>query len=510
VTDQGAYPDPTRRFLITVPSMLASTMVAVDITIANVALPHMQSSLQASSDQIVWVLTSYLIAAAIATPLSGWLAGRFGRREVMIFSVVGFTAASALCGAATSLMMIVLARALQGACGAALIPLSQALLLDINPPERLPRAMAIFSVGSMFGPIAGPTLGGWLTESFSWRWVFFINVPFGVLSLIGFLTAMPGTRNPNPGRFDLFGFATVSIALASFQLMIDRGESQDWFESPEIQIYAAILALAIYLGTVHVLTARNTFLRPELFKDRNFAIGCVMRTVLGVVIFATIPLIVVMTQSLLGYSALRTGLVGMPRALGTIVSMVIAVRFANKVDIRVLLFAGLVISAVSMLLYANIDLYLDQHSLLVVGFVQGMAGGLVFMPLSVMVFATLSGKLRNEGAAMFSLTGNIGNAVGISLLQRQLVHYTAASRAHLVDGIRPDNPLVQFGMPDLDFTSLDGLVKMNGEIGRQAAMVGNVEVYKLVFLITLVMLPLTFLMRTGRGRPKPETLAIVE
>lgn len=509
MSDQ-AYPDPTRRFLITVPSMLASTMVAVDITIANVALPHMQSSLQASSDQIVWVLTSYLIAAAIATPLSGWLAERLGRRQVMIFSVVGFTLASALCGAATGLTMIVLARALQGACGAALIPLSQALLLDINPPERLPRAMAVFSMGSMFGPIAGPTLGGWLTESFSWRWVFFVNVPFGMLALIGFLAAMPETRKAKTGRFDMFGFATVSIALASFQLMIDRGESQDWFESAEIQIYAAILALSVWLGTVHIMTARDTFLRPELFKDRNFAIGCFMRTLLGVVIFATIPLIVVMTQSLLGYSALRTGLVGIPRALGTIVAMLVAVRVAGKVDMRALLFAGLAISAISMFMYSRIDLSLDQDTLLVVGFVQGMAGGFVFMPLTVMVFATLSDKLRNEGAAMYSLTGNIGNAVGISLLQRELIHYTAESRAHLVDGVRPDNPVVQFGMPDLDFGSLGGLVQINGEISRQAAMVGNVEVYKLVFLITLVMLPFIFLMRTGTGKTKVDALAIVE
>lgn len=509
MTDQ-AYPDPTRRFLITVPSMLASTMVAVDITIANVALPHMQSSLQASADQVVWVLTSYLIAAAIATPLSGWLAGRFGRKRIMILSVAGFTLASALCGAANGLTMIVLARALQGACGAALIPLSQALLLDINPPERLPRAMAIFSLGSMFGPIIGPTLGGWLTDALSWRWVFFINVPFGVLALAGLFAVMPEKRDAGIGRFDMFGFATVSIALASFQLLIDRGESQDWFESGEIQIYAVILALSAYLGVVHIMTARDTFLRPELFKDRNFAIGCLMRTLLGVVIFATIPLIVVMTQSLLGYSALRTGLVGVPRALGTIAAMLLAVRLVGKVDIRAMLFSGLAISAVSMFLYARIDLYLDQTSLLVIGFIQGLAGGFVFMPLSVMVFATLSDRLRNEGAAMYALTGNIGNAVGISLLQRELVHYTATSRAHLVDGVRPDNPMVQFGMPDFDFGSIEGLARMNGEIGRQAAMVGNVEVYRLIFLITMIMLPLVFLMRTGRGPAKAEPLAIVE
>lgn len=213
------YPDATGRFLITLPAMLASTMVAVDITIANVALPHMQSALSASSDQIVWVLTSYLIASAIATPLSGWLASRYGRKVIMAASVAGFTVASALCGAAQDLTTIVLARALQGASGAALIPLSQAILLDINPPERLGKAMALFSLGSMAGPIIGPSLGGWLTDALSWRWVFFINIPIGVLSFLGMLAFMPESRGEKGKRFDMFGFLTVSVALGALQLM---------------------------------------------------------------------------------------------------------------------------------------------------------------------------------------------------------------------------------------------------------------------------------------------------
>jgi DHA2 family multidrug resistance protein len=496
--------------MITLPSMLASTMVAVDITIANVALPHMQSALSASSDQVVWVLTSYLIAGAIATPLSGWLASRYGRKLIMACSVAGFTLASALCGAANDLATIVAARALQGASGAALIPLSQAILLDINPPERLGRAMAIFSLGSMAGPIIGPSVGGWLTDALSWRWVFFINVPIGVLSFLLMLTFLPESRSDERSRFDMFGFLSVSVALAALQLMLDRGEQLDWFESIEIQVYAVILGLAVYLGAVHIMTARDTFLRPELFRDRNFAVGSLLRALLGIAVFATVPLVVVMTQSLLGYSAFRTGMVGMPRALGTILATLFLARAVGKVDNRLILIAGLLFSAASMLLYARMDLYVDQDVLLWIGLIQGIGGGFVFLPLSVMVFATLPNRLRNEGAALFALTGNIGNAIGISLLSRELIHYTAASRAHLVEGVRPDNPIVQYGMPDFDPGNADLLARMNAEIFRQSSMVGNIDTYYLVFLVSLAMIPLVLLLRAPERRAAREPLPVME
>lgn len=504
------YPDPFRRFLITVPSMLASTMVAIDITIANVALPHMQASIGASPEQIIWVLTSYLIAGAIATPLSGWLAGRFGRKLVMVASVAGFTLASALCGAANDLETLVFARALQGACGAALIPLSQAILLDINPPENYAKAMAIFSLGSMAGPIIGPTLGGWLTDTLSWRWVFFVNIPFGVLSFFGMLAFLYESRKDEPTRFDMFGFLTVSTALASFQLLIDRGEHLDWFESTEIWVYAVILGVSAYLGIVHICTTRDTFLRPELFKDRNFAIGSVIGVFLGIAVFATVPMIVIMTQNLLGYSAFHTGMVGMPRALGTLVAMLFVTRLVARFDTRLILAIGLLVSAVSMLMYAHMDLYVDERALLVAGFVQGIGGGLIFVPLSVLVFSTLPPSLRNEGAAMNSLVRNIGNAVGISFLQRELIHFTAASRADLVEGIRPDSPILLYNRPDFDFGSSEAMAAINQEIARQAGMVGNVELYWMIFLISLFMLPLLLFMRNTGRAAKGETPLTLE
>jgi DHA2 family multidrug resistance protein len=507
---EAGYPDPFRRLLMTIPMMLAGTMVAIDITIANVALPHMQATVGASPEQIIWVLTSYLIAGAIATPLSGWLAGRFGRKRVMLISAAGFTAASALCGASNSLEMLVLARALQGASGASLMPLSQAILLDINPPENYAKAMAIFSLGSMAGPIVGPTVGGWLTDTLSWRWVFFINIPFGILAFLGMLAFLYESRNENRTRFDLFGFLTVSAALAAFQLMIDLGEHLDWFDSTEIWIYAMIVGVSVYLTIVHICTARNTFINPALFRDRNFTIGGVIGVLLGIAVFATVPMIVIMTQSLLGYSAFRTGMVGMPRALGTLVAMLVVTRLVEKFDTRLILAVGLAISALSMLMYSHMDLYVDERALIVTGFVQGLAGGLIFVPLSVLVFSTLPKTLRNEGASMNSLVRNIGNAVGISYLQREFVHLTAGARAHLVEGVRPDSPALQYARPDFDFGSSEALAGINQEVARQASMVGNVEMYRLVFVISLLMIPLILFLRESRRQRRDEALPLME
>ena len=504
------YPDRLRWALIVVPAMLATTMVAVDVTIANVALPHMQSSLSASQDQIVWVLTSYIVASAIATPLSGWLASRYGRKLVMVVSVAGFTLASALCGAAADLPTMVVARLCQGACGAALVPLSQATLLDITPPEGLGKAMAIFSIGSMVGPIVGPTLGGWLTDTLSWRWVFFINVPVGVLSMVGLLAFMTENRGADPPRFDTFGFGFVSIALGSMQLMLDRGEQLDWFSSGEIQLYAAIFALATWIAVVHHATARDTFLKPGLFRDRNFAIGSAISATIGIVTFASLPLLTVMTQSLLGYSAFHTGIVGIPRVLGSVVAMIIVTRLVSRIDSRTILITGLAMNGLSMALYAMIDLGVDERAIVLIGLVQGFSTGLLFVPLSLIVFSTLPNTLRNEGAAMYALTRNLGNAIGISLLQREVIHTSAQSRSVLSEHVRPDSPIVQYARPDLDFASTEAMARMSAEIARQASMVGYIHVYWLTAILSLAVLPLVLAMRSSRKSERPDPLVIVE
>ncbi len=340
--------------------------------------------------------------------------------------------------------------------------------------------------------------------------MFFINIPFGVLSFIGMIFFMFESKAKTPPRFDLFGFIVVSTALTAMQLMLDRGEHLDWFDSLEITIYALVGGIAAWLAVIHTATTKDSFLNPALYKDRNFSVGSLFSVLVGVALFATIPLIVVMTQTLLGYTAFRTGMIGMPRALGTVIAMIIINRLVNRIDKRALLVSGLALNAFCFALSARLDLYTDQWALIVAGVIQGFAGGMMFLPLSVLVFSTMKPELRNEGAAMFSLTRNIGNAIGIALLQREFIHYTAATRNRLVEGVRPDNPALQYASPDFDFGSTGEVAGMSAEVSRQAAMVGNVEVYWLVVYISLAMIPLVLMMRENRRRDTDAPIPAME
>lgn len=428
--------------------MLSTMIVTLDSTIANVALPHMQSSLMASSEQITWVITSYLIASAIMTPLSSWLANRFGRKRVMIASALGFTVSSLVCGIATNLPTMIVARLVQGMSGAGLIPLGQATLLDINPPERQGQAMAMAGLGSMLGPLVGPSLGGWLTDTISWRWVFLINIPVGIVTVLAMSASMMEVRESKVGRFDLFGFATLSIFLGAFQLMMDRGQQLDWFDSAEVMVEAAVMALAAWLVGIHMFTARNTFVRAEIFRDRNFVIGSIVSAVVGIVVFATVPIVSIMMQTSLGYTAFHAGMVNVPRSIGTIIGLIIVTRVLGKIDSRILLTLGLLFCAWSLHIASGISLAVDETPLVVSGFLQGFGGGLLIAPLSTLVYSTLPTAFRNEGAAIYSLARAMGNSIGISVLQLLAIRNTAAVNARLREGIRPDNPVIQLGLPN--------------------------------------------------------------
>ncbi|MDE2595517.1 MAG: DHA2 family efflux MFS transporter permease subunit [Sphingomonadales bacterium] len=493
---------PARKAAVTASVMCSTMIVALDGTIANVALPHMQSSLGASPEQVVWVLTSYLIASAIMTPLSSWLASRFGRKLVMTVSAAGFTLASLGCGLANSLEFMVFARLVQGLSGAGLIPLGQATLLDINPPEKQGQAMAMAGLGAMLGPLAGPTLGGWLTDSFTWRWVFLINIPIGLIAFAGLSLTMLETRDKGMAKFDLFGFATVSLFLGALQLVFDRGAQLDWFDSTEICIEATVAALAGYLMIVHMFTARDTFVRAALFADRNFLIGCGISAVIGLVIFATVPLLTVMTQNLLGYTALQTGLIGMPRAIGTVTGLLIVGNLIGRVDARVLLTIGLAMIAAALFMFSRISLETDRTPLLLAGLLQGFAGGLMIAPLSTLTFSTLTPLFRNEGTAIYSLFRSIGNALGISVLQLLATRNTAAVTGRLSEGVRPDNPTLQAAMPDFAFDSVEATLRISGAISRQAAMVALVDTMWLACLVAMATLPLVLLLRGKRSSPQ--------
>jgi len=486
------------RGLITASIMLATVMQALDTTIANVALPHMQGALSATLDQVGWVLTSYIIAAAIMTPPTGFLAARFGRKRVFLAAVSGFTIASMLCGAATSLNEMVVFRLLQGAFGAGLVPLSQAVLLDTYPRERHASAMAMWGVGVMVGPILGPTLGGYLTEVYNWRWVFYINLPFGLLALLGILSFVPETARDRGRPLDWFGFSLLSLAIGTLQLMLDRGQSHDWFTSGEIIIESVLSALFLYLFVVHMLTHRRPFLEPGLFRDRNFSIGLVFIFVVGIILLATLALLPPFLQNLMGYPVVTTGFVLAPRGVGTMIAMLLVGRLSDKVDPRVMILTGLGLTAVSLWEMSQFTLQVDTWSIVRTGVTQGLGLGFIFVPLSTITFATLRPQWRNEGTAMFSLMRNIGSSIGISVMVTLLARNTQANHALLSEQLTPFNNALQAAGHVWAPDTLAGVLALNSEVTRQAAAIAYLSDFRMMMWVTLLAIPLLTLLRKPR------------
>ncbi|HWI80504.1 MDR family MFS transporter [Ramlibacter sp.] len=481
--------------MITVSIMLATIMQALDTTIANVALPHMQGSLQASQDQITWVLTSYIVASAIALPLTGWLCSQWGRRRVFIVSVIGFTLASALCGLATSLAGIVAARLLQGIFGAALVPLSQAVLLDINPLERIGQAMAIWGAGIMVGPILGPMLGGWLTENFDWRWVFFINLPVGLFALWGIVRYLPESR-PEGQRLDVFGFAALTIAIGMLQLLLDRGELLDWFDAWEIRLEAAASVVAFAFFAVHTWTVQGvSFLDRDLLKDRNFVTGCLFGFMVGTILYGTMALLPMLLQSLMGYPVVYTGIVTAPRGVGTMLAMIVVGRLVNRIDVRVIMAAGFALTAYSLYQMTGLTLQMDSSLIVTSGFIQGLGIGFTFVPLSTAAFATLAPRLRHQGTPVYSLVRNIGGSVGISIVQALLTHGAAQAHEQLAGLVSRGNRGLLDLPPLLSPDSPAGLAVLNAEVSRQAALIGYAGDFSVMMVVTLLTIPLLVLMR---------------
>ncbi len=411
----GQADQASRRTFITLSVMVATIMQALDTTIANVALPHMQGAMGATQDQISWVLTSYIVAAAIFMPLTGFISARIGRKRLFMWSVAGFTVASMLCGAAQSLDQIVLFRLLQGIFGASLVPLSQAVLLDTYPPEKHGSAMALWGIGVMVGPILGPSLGGWLTEYYNWRWVFYINLPFGLLAWFGLAAFIEETKIDASRRFDLLGFALLSLGIGALQMALDRGESQNWFASREIVIETALMVMAFYLFVVHIFTHPHPYIEPALFRDRNFSVGLLFIFIVGIILLATMTLLPPFMQGLLGYPVIDVGYLLAPRGVGTMVAMMLVGRLSGRVDARYLILSGLLLTSFSMWEMTLFNTDIGSWDIVRTGIIQGLGLGFIFVPLSTITFATLAPRYRNEGTALFSLVRNIGSSIGISV-----------------------------------------------------------------------------------------------
>jgi DHA2 family multidrug resistance protein len=499
-----AFQEVPHRALITGCTMIATLMQALDSTVANVALPYMQGSLSATYDQITWVLTSYVIAAAIMTAPIGWMAARFGRKNLFLTCLLGFTVASMMCGAAQTLAQMVIFRLLQGMFGAALVPLSQATMLDIYPFEKRAYAMSIWGIGVMVGPIMGPTVGGYLTDVYNWRWVFYINLPFGLAAIAGLWLFMPKMSADSGMRFDWTGFAVLALGIGSLQMMLDRGQDADWFTSREIVIEAVLAGVGIYLFVVHMFTTDKAFIPPAIFRDRNFAAATGMMFGIGIVLLASSALLAPYLQNLAGYPVATAGLAMAPRGVGTMAAMIIAGRLGGMFDQRRLMAFGLCLLAGSLYLMSEWTPDVSGTSLLLTIVMQGFGMGMVFNPLSVMAFTTLPAHFRGDGAALLSLFRNIGSAIGISVTSFSLTRNTQVSHSDLAQVATPFNRVFQdHGAVQhfLDPTTHHGLMMLDAMIGRQASIIAYNDDYRMMTFVTLPSLLLLLFMRRPARAP---------
>ena len=489
------------RWLVIVGVMGAVIMQILDTTVANVALPHMRTSLGATADTITWVLTSYIIASAIAIPATGWLSDRFGSRNLFLGAVGGFIIASMLCGTAVNLEEMVLFRILQGVAGAFISPLSQTAMLDISPPDQQAKAMSVWGMGVMVGPILGPVIGGWLTQSYNWRWVFYVNLPVGAVTFAILWFLLP-SRPRAKRAFDMTGFALISIAVASFQLMLDRGQNEDWFSSWEIIIEGLVSISALWMAIVHLSTSSKPLFDRELFKNRNLMVGLFFMIVIGMSTMAPMALLPPMLQQLFNYPVIDTGLMMAPRGVGVLVMMWITGQLIGKVDTRILVAAGLILFSLSMRLMAGWSLEMDYWPVITCGFLQGLGMGLAFVPLNSLAFATLGHLYRTDGASLMNLMRSIGQSAGISMVTVLMARNVQISHADLASHITDKT------IPSLDLGSLDRLGTLSDSvfafadaaINKQAAMIAYLDDFYLMSWITLGVLPLVLLWKGPKGK----------
>jgi DHA2 family multidrug resistance protein len=495
-----------RRGWITAGLMIASFMIAIDMTVVNVSLPHMQGSLSASPEQITWVLTSFIVATAVMTPLSGWMADRLGAKTMLLACIGSFTISSILCAVAVNLPQMVIFRVLQGITGAPMLPLTQAVMLNIYPPERHGRAMALFSMATILAPMGGPVLGAWLTDIASWRWCFYINVPAGAASLLLLWLGMP-RQAPKPRRFDFLGFGALAVGVAALQFMLDRGPSQDWFYSPEICVEAIAAAAGFWIYLTHTLTAPNPLFDTRLARDRNFVVGALIFVVFNVVMFCALAMMPLMTQTVMGYPVLLSGMVAMSRGVAVMVMLQFAGRLDALLDRRVILGGSFLVLALSFWQFAHFDLDMTPRSIVVACTIQGIAQGLMTVPLTTLAFTTLPPELRGDGSSFIGLLRNLSGSVGISIMQAMTIVNGARMHDSLAGHVQMQDPVVRSGLSAaFSPETVQGALRLNQEITRQADMVAYLNDYRVMALACVVATPLVLLLHKRSARAESLTV----
>jgi DHA2 family multidrug resistance protein len=508
---QPAHELPTgsERLMITLAVMSATLIQVLDTTIVNVALPHMAGELGATTEQISWVLTSYLVSSAIVMPLTGYFADTLGRKRFLLISITGFVCASALCGISQNLFEIVMFRLLQGVFGAGLVPLSQAIMTDAYPPEDRGKAMAIWGLGVMVGPVLGPTLGGWLTDVSSWRWTFYINVPVGALSFF-LATQYVSESKKRERRMDWVGLALIGSGIAGLQYMLDRGTTQDWFAATDIRVSAVASVVGIVGFIWWSLRAKHPLFDLSIFRDRNFAMACVVMLAMGLGLFGGLVLQPILLEGLLQYPIVTTGFVMAPRGIATAIAMIVVGRLVGKVDARILVGTGMLVSAAGSWAMTHYSLDISTFWIIWPAFLQGLGLGLIFVPLSTIAYTTLDRRKMAEAAGIYSLVRTIGAAVGISVVTTLLARESQIVWNELGAHVTKFNPAVKDYLSSLHLQLNDphAMAVIAAQIGQQAEMAAILDVFKLTAWVFLIMLPLVFLLRRGKGKPAPSTAAM--
>jgi DHA2 family multidrug resistance protein len=504
----AAWQPRVNPYLIAMSVMLATFMEVLDTSVANVALPHIAGGLAASTDEATWVLTSYLVANAVVLPMTGWLGSRFGRKRFLLVCIGLFTLASALCGAADNLMILVLSRVLQGAAGGALQPVSQAIILESFPPAKRGQGMSIFAMGVVVAPILGPTVGGWITDNYSWRWVFYINVPIGLLAvwmISMFVEDPPYLKNRATGRLDTVGFGFLTLWLAAQQFVLDRGQELDWLGSTPITICIIVSALSFVAFVVRELTAPEPLVNLRVLANRNFIVGTALVAFLGALLYGTTALLPLFMQNLLGYTATNAGLALSPRGAGAFVAAIVAGRLLGLVGARLLIFAGFLLMTLSLYLFGFIDLQVSMAALIVPIVIAGLSITFIFVPLSVVSTGGLAPEHTGTATGVYNLMRNLGGSLGISLMQTFVTRESQKTQEILVTHTNALNPVFEHslaaaehvlaphgGMVDAGHQAIGVLYEL---VQQQAASLAYVDAFQMLTVVTLVSLPFVFLLR---------------
>jgi DHA2 family multidrug resistance protein len=493
--------------------MLPTFMEILDTTIVSVALPHIAGSLSASTDEATWTLTSYLVANAIILPATGWFARYFGRSRFLVYCIVIFTVSSFACGMAESLGMLIVARVIQGAGGGALQPISQAVLLESFPPEKRGMAMAAFGIGVVVAPIIGPTLGGWLTDNYTWRWAFYMNIPVGVLAVFmtrAFVEDPPYIKSAKPGRIDNIGFGLMAVSLATLQIVLDKGQQDDWFSASWVRWFVVICAVTMVLFITWELRAKEPVVNLRVLKDRNFAVGTLLITLLGVSLYSAITLIPIYLQTLMGYTAMLSGLTLSPRGLGALVTMPVVGYLTAKVDFRKVIGTGFILVAVSLWQFGEINLEISMWNIIWPNVLMGVGLSMIFVPLSTVAMGMLPRDQMGNASGIFNLMRNIGGSAGIAAVTTILERRAQVHQSNMVSHLSPGNPAFQIHSHGLQqafgqyYAPAEALRKADGtiynELVRQSTLWAFIDNFRLLAVLSLLCVGGVMLLK--RVKPK--------